>query len=78
MGQKKNSKNARKLNPMYEGLEQIAKDRKSVSDAKKMADVDLFSVNVTKGAGMKRQREKLAADRFKQENMDGHMKSKTE
>jgi len=33
--------------------------------AKEMKDVDLFAVNVQKGVGVKRQREKLAAARFK-------------
>ena len=45
--------------------------------AAKILDKDLFAVNTGKD-GLKAKREKLAKDRFKRKNVDGHLKSKTE
>jgi len=45
--------------------------------ASKLADTDLFTVNMGKD-GLKEKREKLAADRFKKKNTDGNLRSKTE
>ena len=42
-----------------------------------LSDKDLFSVNLGKD-GLQAKREKLAKDRFKRKNEDGHLKSKTE
>ena len=47
-----------------------------MEEAAAIPDADLFTVNVNK-EGLKKKREKLAADRFK-EKEDGHYKSKTE
>lgn len=65
MGQRKNSKNARKLSNNYEAILAQGKEMAAAKASKEMKDVDLFAVNVQKGAGVKRQREKLAKDRFK-------------
>ena len=45
--------------------------------SKQLVDSDLFAVNMSKD-GLKKKREKLAADRFKKKNTLGNQKSKTE
>ena len=45
--------------------------------AKGLKDNDLYDVNLGKD-GLHAKREKLAKDRFKRKNTDGHLKSKTE
>ena len=65
MGQRKNSKNARKLSNNYDAILEQGKQLAARTASKDIKDVDLFAVNVQKGLGVKRQREKLAAARFK-------------
>jgi len=45
--------------------------------AGRLLDSDLFTVNLSKD-GLRKTRDKLAADRFKRKNTEGNLRSKTE
>ena len=65
-----------KMDDIVQSFEKRNEEAGKAEKAAAFPDGDLFTVNVNKD-GLKKKREKLAADRFK-EKEDGHYKSKTE